>query len=272
LHGHSLTGMAGVANTGTDRNWTGGHFHQANWYAFGRLAWDHSLSSEEIADEWIRATFSNDPRVVDTASRMMMASREAVVNYTGALGLHHLQAANHHHGPGPWVDESWDGGRRWDWTASYYHRATADSIGFDRTPSGSGAVNQYHEPLRSRWSDPDTTPDELLLWFHRRSWTDRVSTGRTVWDELVHRYYAGVDSVRWMQQAWSQLEGLIDDQRFYDVSAFLDIQEREARWWRDSSVLFFQSHSGLPIPAGFEEPEGELEAFIRHRSLHVPGI
>ncbi|MFW5972449.1 MAG: alpha-glucuronidase family glycosyl hydrolase [Bacteroidota bacterium] len=272
LHDHRLTGMAGVANTGTDRNWTGGHFHQANWYAFGRLAWDHRLSPESVAEEWARATFSNHPRVVDTAISMMMASREAVVNYTGPLGLHHLMAANHHHGPGPWVDEEWDGGRRADWTATYYHRADNQGIGFDRTAGGSGALDQYHEPLASRWSDPDTTPDELLLFFHRVRWTDTVSSGRTLWDELAHRYYAGVDTVRWMRDAWRDLEGLIDDRRFSEVDAFLAIQEREASWWRDASVLYFQTFSAMPVPKGLSPPEGSLDEYKQRRTRYVPGI
>jgi alpha-glucuronidase len=271
LHGHQLTGMAGVANTGTDRNWTGGHFHQANWYAFGRLAWDMDLTAEEIAEEWIRMTFRSERTVIEPVVAIMMASREAVVNYTGPLGLHHLMAAGHHHGPGPWVDEQWDGGRRHDWTATYYHRAGMDGIGFDRTASGSNAVAQYHEPLRSRWSDPETTPAEMLLWFHRVNWAHPLETGRTLWEELVHRYSAGVDTVRWMLETWNTLEGEVDARRFGDIRSFLEIQLREARWWRDSSLLYFQTYSRMPIPAQYEQPEGRLEDFVRVRTRYVPG-
>jgi alpha-glucuronidase len=272
LHGYRLTGIAGVANTGTDRNWTSHHFGQANWYAFGRLAWNLDLSPERIADEWVRMTFSSDPRVVERVVSMMMGSREAVVNYTGPLGLHHLMAANHHYGPGPWVDESWDGGRRPDWTATYYHRADTRDIGFDRTASGSNAVAQYFPPVRDRFANRETVPEELLLWFHRARWDDTLSSGRTLWDELVHRYSAGVEYVREMQRTWENLDRLIDQRRFDDVRAFLAIQEKEARWWRDSSLLYFQTFSRMPISAAYEQPEGDLAEYMAHRSRYVPGI
>src|SRR6185369_4047766 len=183
-------GMAGVANTGSDRDWSGSHFNQANWYAFGRLAWDPSLSSEQIADEWIRMTFSNDARVVASIRRMMMTSREAVVNYMTPLGLAHIMANNHHYGPGAWARLP-----RADQTPSYFHRADTVGLGFDRTATGSNAVSQYFPPLRDRYARRATVPDSLLLWFHHVPWRDRLSSGRTLWDELVVRYDAGVDSV-----------------------------------------------------------------------------
>ena len=166
LHQYTRTGIAGVANTGTDRNWTGSHFAQANWYAFGRLAWDHSLSSSDIADEWIRMTFSNDAAVIGPVRSIMMVSREAAVNYMTPLGLHHQMARGHHYGPGPWVA----GGPRADWTSVYYHRADTGAVGFDRTASGSNAVAQYFPPLRERFGNRETVPDSLLLWFHRVRW------------------------------------------------------------------------------------------------------
>jgi alpha-glucuronidase len=272
LHGYRMTGMAGVANTGTDRNWTSHHFHQANWYAFGRLAWNLDLAPERIAEEWARMTWSNDPRVVQPVVGMMRASRDAVVNYTGPLGLHHLMAANHHYGPGPWVDETFGGRRRADWTATYYHRADTTGIGFDRTPRGSDAVGQYFAPVRDLFANRQTVPDELLLWFHRARWDERLGSGRTLWDELVHRYSEGVQTVWQMQRTWDSLEALIDPRRFSDVRAFLAIQEREARWWRDSSLLYFQQFSRMPIPAGYAAPEGSLEEYMAHRSRFVPGI
>jgi alpha-glucuronidase len=272
LHGHRLTGIAGVANTGTDRNWTSHHFHQANWYAFGRLAWDPDLDPERVAGEWARMTWSNDARVVRPVVAMMMESREAVVNYTGPLGLHHLMAASHHYGPGPWVDERFGGGRRADWTATYYHRASPEGIGFDRTARGSDAVSQYAPVVRDRFASRETVPDELLLWFHRVRWDERLRSGRTAWEEMVHRYSEGVAGVRRMQQTWASLEGRIDARRFEDVRAFLAIQEREARWWRDSSLLYFQTFSGMPIPTGYEAPQGTLAEYMAHRSRYVPGI
>lgn len=260
-------GMAGVSNIGTDRNWTGSHFNQANWYAYGRLAWNAALSSEQIADEWIRMTFSNDAEVIEPVKAMMLASREAAVNYKTPLGLHHLMARGHHYGPGPWVE----GGPRADWTSVYYHRADTLGIGFDRTAAGSNAVSQYSSPLRERFADRDSVPDELLLWFHRVRWDERLRSGRTLWEELVHRYHAGVDTVRSMRRTWDSLEGKIDERRFRDVQAFLRIQEKEAVWWRDASLAYFQTFSRMPIPDGYEPPAHSLEHYMSVQSRFVPG-
>ena len=270
LDAHALTGVAGVANTGTDRNWTGGHLHQANWHAFGRLAWDHELSPADIADEWLRMTFTNDPAFVRPVQDMMLASHQACVDYMTPLGLHHLMAVGHHYGPGPWVDAQ-DAGRP-DWSSVYYHRADAHGLGFDRTPAGSDAVGQYHPPVRDRFASRETTPEDLLLWFHRVRWDDRLPSGRTLWEELVHRYSRGVEAVRGMQRTWAAMEGKVDAERHRDVRLFLDIQEREARWWRDASLLYWQSFHGLPIPDGFEPPEGTLDSYRNRRDLYVPGL
>jgi alpha-glucuronidase len=259
LHGYARTGIAGVANVGADRNWTGSVFNQANWYAFGRLAWDPSLSSRAIAEEWVRITFSNDSAVVATVRDLMMSSREAAVNYMTPLGLTSMTAANHF-GPAPWIKDG-----RADWTPVYYHRAEAGGIGFDRTAKGSNAVEQYAEPLRSRLASRATVPDSLLLWFHHVPWTDRLGTGRTVWEELVARYNRGVDSVRAMQRAWDTMAGRIDDERFRDVRALLVVQEREARWWRDASLLYFEAESHLPIPPRYEQPSRPLMFYMRLR-------
>ncbi len=161
LHGYRRTGIAGVANTGTDRNWTGSHFNQANWYAFGRLAWDPRLSPAAIAEEWTRRTFSNDPKVVAPIVHMMLVSREAVVNYMTPLGLAHMMGTDHHYGPAPWARLA-----RADWMPSYYHRADSIGVGFERSPQGSDAVSQYAQPLRDLFGDRAQTPDSLLLWFH----------------------------------------------------------------------------------------------------------
>jgi alpha-glucuronidase len=189
---------------------------------------------------------------------MMMMSREAAVNYMTPLGLAHLMARNHHYGPGPWVS----GGPRADWTSVYYHRADTLGIGFDRSPTGSNAVAQYFSPLREHYGNRKTVPDSLLLWFHRVGWDERMRSGRTLWEELLHRYQTGVDSVRQMQKIWSTLQGKIDEERFHDVEAFLKIQEKEARWWRDASVLYFQTFSRRPLPAGYERPEHALEYYM----------
>ena len=257
LHGYARTGIAGVANIGTDRNWTGSHFNQANWYAFGRLAWDHTLSSGEIAEEWIRMTFVNEPAVVARIRDIMLGSREAVVHYMTPLGLAHIMAAGHHYGPGPWVARG-----RADQTAVYYHRADTLGLGFDRTATGSGALEQYFPPLRQRWASRDSVPDGLLLWFHRVRWSERLRSGRTLWEELVHEYSAGVDSVSSMARQWSTLEGSIDEARFRDVAAFLAIQQREARWWRDAAIAYFQTFSRQPVPAGYAPPAHPLEYYM----------
>jgi len=260
LHGNTRTGIAGVSNIGSDRNWTGSQFNQANWYAFGRLAWDHDLSSSAIAEEWIRMTFTNAPRVVATLRSMLLSSRGAVVNYMTPLGLAHIMATGHHYGPGPWADAG-----RPDWTPSYYHRADSLGLGFDRTATGSNAVAQYFPPVRDRYASRTTVPDSVLLWFHHVRWTERLSTGRTLWDELVHRYSAGVDSVRAMQREWRSVRSGIDSERFAEVDSFLSIQAREARWWRDAALSYFQTFSRLPISAGYEQPEHPLEYYEKLR-------
>ncbi|ATD68870.1 alpha-glucuronidase [Luteimonas chenhongjianii] len=267
LHGHALTGIAGVANIGSDRNWSGSHFDQANWYAFGRLAWNPELSSRDIAVEWTRMTFSNDAAVVEPVVGMMMASREAVVDYTGALGLHHLMGRGHHYGPGPWVD----GGPRADWTSVYFHRADRNGIGFDRTRRGSDAVSQYAAPVAGVFDDVAQTPEELLLWFHHVPWDHPMRSGRRLWDELVFRYDRGVDAVRDMRAAWSGLDGRIDAGRHAQVAAFLAIQQDEAQWWRDASVAYFQSISGMPLPAGAAPPPHALEHYKTLEFPHAPG-
>jgi alpha-glucuronidase len=262
LHGYRRTGIAGVSNVGSDTNWTGSQFNQANWFAFGRLAWDHDLSAAAIADEWIRMTFTNDDRAVATIRTMMLTSREAVVNYMTPLGLAHIMATGHHYGPGPWAD-----GGRADWTPSYYHRADSLGLGFDRTSAGTNAVAQYYPPVRDRYASRATVPDSVLLWFHHVRWTDRLASSRTLWDELVHRYSAGVDSARALRRAWEGVRASIDSARFTEVSSMLDIQAREAKWWRDASLSYFQTFSRLPIPNRYEQPAHPLEYY---KTLRCP--
>ncbi|NLX09576.1 MAG: alpha-glucuronidase [Chloroflexi bacterium] len=267
LDGHTLSGMAGVSNIGCERNWCGHPFAAANWFAFGRLAWDHRETSGRIAEDWLRMTFSPDERFVTAARDMMLESREAVVNYMTPLGLHHIMAYDHHYGPGPWVD-----GGRADWTSVYYHRADADGIGFDRTPGGSDAVSQYCSPYRELVADLDTCPEALLLWFHHVPWQHVMKSGRTLWDELCHKYNEGVASVRQMQRTWESLAGHVDEARFEHVRALLRIQEQEARWWRDACLLYFQTFSKLPIPAEYEQPDKPLSYYRDLKHYYVPGI
>ena len=268
LFGYSNSGFAGVSNIGTDRNWTGHHFGQANWYCIGRLGWNHELSAEEIAEEWIRMTFSNDKEVVNTMKEIMMASREIAVSYMTPLGLHHIMAEHHHYGPGPWVAVS----GRPDWTSVYYHQADSNGVGFDRTETGSNALGQYYPQVREKFSDPEKCPDEYLLWFHHLSWDYKMKSGRTLWKELCYKYYYGADSTKWMVDEWSSLEGKIDEERFEHVSTFLKIQAKEAVWWRNACLLYFQTFSGRPIPAGYEKPDRTLEYYKSLKFPYAPGI
>jgi len=267
LHGYANTGIAGVANTGTDRNWCGSVFACANWHAFGRLAWDPSLRSAALADEWLRMTFTNDAAVVEPVRKMLLDSRNAAVDYMTPLGLHHLMARGHHYGPGPWVS----GGPRADWTSVYYHRADAAGIGFDRTITGSNAVDQYASPLREIYSSVDRVPEEYLLWFHHVGWDRRMASGRTLWNEIVQRYCEGVKSIQRLQSTWAALAGRIDTERHEETRAFLAVQEKEAKWWRDASVLYFQRFSKRPIEDTCGPPAESLEHYMSIDSQYVPG-
>jgi len=268
LHNKKITGMAGVANIGTDLNWTGHPFAQANWYGFGRLAWDPYLSSETIADEWIRTTFSNDPKFVGPVKKMLLASREAVVNYMNPLGLHHIFDTGHHYGPGPWVSEL----SRPEWNPTYYHKADENGIGFDRTPSGSNATEQYAEPLRSELNDPKTCPEENLLWFHHLPWDYTLKNGHSLWDGIALKYQEGVDQVEDMITTWKNMEPYISKGQHQEVRMLLEIQLKEAKWWRDACLLYFQTYSKKELPEGVEKPTRTLEYFKSLKFPFAPGI
>jgi alpha-glucuronidase len=241
---HRRTGIAGVANTGADANWCGHHFAQANWYAFGRLAWDPGLGADAIADEWIRMTWGSEPDLVAAIRSMMLGSREAFVSYTMPLGLHHLIGGDHY-APMP---ENTDP-RRADWSATYYHRADASGIGFNRTASGSGAVSQYASPLREEWADPARCPENLLLWFHRLPWDHPLASGGTLWEGLVRRYRQGAEDARTLEQRWTALEGRVDDDRYRAVRAKLRRQSEDAASWSDKCLRYFQRFSQRPLAA-----------------------
>jgi alpha-glucuronidase len=268
LEGHSLSGIAGVANIGTDRNWCGHPFAQANWYAFGRLASDPSLTAEEIADEWIRMTFTNDPQAVQSIRTMMIASREITVRYMTPLGLHHLMGWDHHYGPAPWINDK----PRADWTSVYYHKADSAGIGFDRTKSGSNALEQYAYPVQEYFRSMNACPEEYLLWFHHVPWDHKMRSGRTLWEELCHSYYQGADSVAWMQKVWNSVEAKVDADRFIQTKTFLQIQHQEAVWWRNACILYFQTFSRRPLPAGLEKPDKSLAYYQGLEFPFAPGI
>jgi len=256
LFKNSLTAIAGVANIGEDANWCGHHFAQANWYAFGRLAWNHELSSEQIADEWIKLTFNDKKEFVEPVKEMMLDSREAAVNYMMPLGLHHLFAWGHHYGPEPWCAVE---GARPDWLPSYYHKADSIGIGFDRTLSGSASVGQYNSPLREEYNALDRCPERFLLWFHHVPWEYKMKNGRSLWAELCYTYDKGVKQVREYQKVWDRMEPYVDAQRFHEVQSRLKIQAKDAVWWKDACLLYFQTFSRRPIPYDIERPVNELD-------------
>ena len=237
-----ITGMVSVTNPGLDTNWCGHHFSQSNWYAFGRLAWDPELSAEKIADEWTRMTFTNDEQAVAAIREMMMSSREAFVNYTMPLGLHHLIGGDHY-APQPWNDRA----PRADWTATYYHKAAEDGIGFDRTKRGDRAVEQYFPPVCDMFDDIKNCPEKYLLWFHRCGWDYRMKSGKILWDELCAKYQQGAEQAAALQKTWQSLAGKIDARRHKEVADRLAIQVADAAKWCDQILEYFGRFSKRPV-------------------------
>ncbi len=264
----SLRAMAGVANIGDDTNWCGHHFAQSNWYAFGRLAWNPALTSEQIADEWLRQTFSLTPNPSPTGEgsnyshllNVMLDSREACVNYMMPLGIHHIFAGGHHYGPEPWYSPK---GLRADWTPPYYHKADSIGLGFDRTTKGSANVKQYPAELCRTLNDIKTCPENLLTWFHHVPWDYKMKSGRTFWDELCHKYDDGVREARHFLAVWDAMQPYVDSQRFEEVQRKLRIQARDAEWWRDACLLYFQTFSRRPIPQDMEHPVHNLDEMMK---------
>lgn len=238
-HTHPVSAIAGVANTGSDRNWCGHHFAQANWYAFGRLAWNTTLDSRSIAEEWTRMTFTNEPSAVDTIVAMMMGSWEASVDVMTPLGLNTLCNAGSgesgHYTPAPA-------------SRAKFHKADSSGLGYDRTSdTGSNAVGQYAKPLRTTFNQLGTCPEKYLLWFHHVSWNHTMSSGRSLWDELCYRYTKGVCYVRDLNEQWVSLQSKIDPDRFAHVRSRLADHLQQATLWRDTCTAYFQGFSGQPI-------------------------
>ena len=231
-----LVGIAGVANIGLDTNWCGHHFSQANWYAFGRLAWNPSMKSEEIASEWIKATFDGAER--EKLLSVMLRSREACVDYMMPLGLHHIFKFDHHYGPEP---NGFIKSYPLEWCPVYYHQADKQGVGFNRTHTGSNATSQYREPYCSRYDDPSTCPENLLLWFHHLPWTYRMNSGRTLWEEMQYRYNRGVNEVEDFCKVWQECKPSIDEQRWREVDERMKHQLENAREWRDVCLKYFGS-------------------------------
>jgi len=258
----SLKAMAGVANIGDDTNWCGHHFAQSNWYAFGRLAWNPALSPKEIAEEWLSQTFDVKDNSFSQLVKLMLDSREACVNYMMPLGIHHIFAGGHHYGPEPWYQPQ---GVRADWTPPYYHRADSIGLGFDRTLKGSANVKQYPEDLCRLYNDINTCPENLLAWFHHVPWDRRMKSGRTFWEELCHKYDEGVRDTRRFLAVWDAMQPFVDRQRFDEVQRKLRIQTRDAEWWRDACLLYFQTFSHRPIPQDMEHPVHNLDEMMKFR-------
>ncbi|MBM6758967.1 alpha-glucuronidase [Bacteroides mediterraneensis] len=247
----SLKGVAGVVNVGDNVNWCGHDFAQANWYAYGRLAWNPDLSAEEIAREWLAQTFTTDRRFVEPMTQVMMESREAVVDYMMPLGLHHIFAWGHHYGPEPWCKVP---GARADWLPSYYHQADKEGLGFDRSRTGSDAVSQYPDSLARVFDSLEQCPEEYLLWFHHVKWSQKLRSGRSLWDELCYKYQQGVDDVRAFQRVWKEMQPYVDAERYQAVAERLDIQAHDAVWWKDACLEYFRTFSKQPYPKGVEPP------------------
>ncbi|MDD5053138.1 MAG: alpha-glucuronidase family glycosyl hydrolase [Sulfuricurvum sp.] len=251
---HGMSGIAAVPNIGTDINWTGHVFGQANWFAFGMLAWNPDYTSEKIAKDWIKMTFSHDETFIKVISNMMMQSRETAVDMRGALGLNHIMNYATHYGPGPWY-------KNLKWDAIEYHRADEFGLGVNRTATGSNVAGQYAPEVAKLFSNPETCPQKFLLYFNHVSWDYKMPSGRNLWEELVYHYYKSVEDVKQMEKIWDGIEKNIDAQRFNHVKQLLKAQEEEAIWWRDGSVLYFQTFSKRPIPAKYPMPEHNLNYY-----------
>ena len=243
-----LVGISGVANIGDDANWCGHPFSQANWYAFGRLAWNPSLTAEEIAHEWLVQTYGNqDERFTKPVEMMMMTSREACVNYMMPLGLHHIFKFDHHYGPEP---DGFIASYPLEWCPVYYHKADAQGIGFDRSSKGTDAVGQYPEPYRSLYDNIETCPEEYLLWFHHVPWTYKMKSGSTLWQELCMKYNMGVAMVEvyrdfWHTSAKQYMKG--HEQEWQHTDSLLNVQLENAKEWRNTCLKYFQTFSKIKI-------------------------
>jgi alpha-glucuronidase len=251
---NGLVAYVGVANTGSDRNWTGHFMSQANWYGFGRQAWNPDIAPEQIADEWIAQTMTKNTSTAQIIKKLLLQSHENYVNFTYPLGLAHMMGQGIHWGPEPWLERS----QRPDWTSIYYHRADSLGLGFDRTATGSNALSLYSPDVQAAWSNPETCDLRYLMWFHHLAWGKKLSTGRSLWEELCHRYYTGADKMLEVQADWQSLKGKIDPQIHADVAGRLARQRAEALLWRDACVLYFQTYAKQPIPAQYPKPSRSL--------------
>ena len=267
INNSPLSLIAGVSNIGNDINWCSHPFAQANWYALGRLAWDHDLSSEQIAGEWLKQTYSSNTFFLATVKNIMLQSHETLVNYMTPIGLAHIMYNGHHYGPMPWGNTL----GRLDWNPVYYHKADSFGIGFNRTATGTNALAEYKNEVAAQWSDSNTCDDKYLLWFHHVSWHHKMHSGRTLWNELCYKYNTGVTDIRKFQQQWLTMKNFVDAEQFDQVSQLLNIQVKDAVWWRDACLLYFQTFSKMPIPSNYEPPQKTLDYYKNLRFPFAPG-
>lgn len=265
-----LVGVAGVANIGDADNWTANDLAMANWYAFGRMANDSEASSKDIAEDFLRENYSSDPRLVIPIAQLLVKSREAVVDYMMPLGLHHIFAGGHHYGPEPWCNPK---GWREDWLPRFYHRADSIGIGFNRTDheepclagyEGSNNVGQYPEPLRTLYNNIATCPENLLLWFHHAGWNHTMSNGLSLWDNLCYSYDRGVSQAQDFVATWKSIKPYIDEKRYKRQLTRFERQAKDAQWWRDACVLYFQTFSNRPLPPDSPKPMYSLEELMKY--------
>ena len=265
----ALTAISAVSNIGNSPSWCGNVMAQSNWYAFGRLAWNDELTAEQIADEWARQTLfagrsdAEMSRPLAEVEQLMLRSREAIVDYMMPLGLHHQFAWGHHYGPEPYCDIP---GARPDWMPSYYAKADSEGLGFNRSSTGSNATGQYPADYASLLDDPDTCPYELLLWFHHVPWGKTIQhrcgqrvMRESLWQALCHHYQHGLDEAREMQKQWNHVEDEVDADVFRDIQRRLRIQTRDAQWWKDGCLLYYQTFSHMPFPDDVEPAVHDLD-------------
>ena len=265
-----IVGVAGVANIGDADNWTANDLAMANWYAFGRLANDSEASSREIAEDFLCENFSKDPRFVSPMAQLLLKSREAVVEYMMPLGLHHIFAGGHHYGPEPWCNPK---GWREDWLPRFYHRADTIGIGFNRTDhdepclagsAGSNNVAQYPEPLRTLYNNIGTCPENLLLWFHHVKWDHTMSNGLSLWDNLCYSYDRGVRQAREFVDTWMAVKPYVKEDVYQRQLTRFQRQAKDAQWWRDACLLYFQTFANRPLPPDCPAPVHQLDALMKY--------
>lgn len=257
----NIVGIAGVANIGDSRDWCGSVMTQANWYAFGRIASDSTLTKETIAREWLTRTFTDKPEFLTPMTDLLCETHEAVVRYMMPLGLHHIFAGGHHYGPEPWYNPA---GIRIDWTPVFYHKAAADGIGFNRTKQGSNNVSQYPAEMCEMYNNIETCPEQLLLWFHHVPWTHTMHNGETLWEALCHTYDHGVREAEAFARIWDTMRPYVDSELFEAQKLNFDRQAKDAWWWRDACLLYFQTFSKMKFPIDCPAPRHKLSDLMNY--------